>query len=180
MKKFLLLFFILFISNSFVCAQTLKAKAVRDLYTSKENSIIKLKVMKPFYIDNIKIDKDFFITGTITNIEKSKKFYKSATFDFTPITYTDIAGNEYKIETSIKGKFKGKIKPDIEKSPLNLDYNPIGMPYGNMNSSNQAYTGLKQMIKDDIGVDDNDKLLSTKDDMELVEIDMDEVLKFEF
>ena len=181
MKKFLLLIFILLISNSFVCSETLKAKAVRELYTSRENSVIKLKVLKPFYLGENKIDKDFFITGTITNIEKSKHFYKSATFDFTPISYEDLNGNEYKIETTMTGKFKGKIKPDMEKSPFNLDYSPVNfMPYGSIDNSNKAFSGVKEMIKEDVNVDINDKALSTKDDMKLVEIDMDEVLKFEF
>ena len=180
MKKFLLLIFILLISNSFVCAQTLKAQAVRELYTSRENSVIKLKVMKNCTLDNLKLEKDFYITGVITNITKSKKIYKSATFDFTLVSYTDGSGVEHAIENPIKGKFNGKFKPDIEKSPLNFDVNVGGMmPYGGVNG-NEVFSGAKKMIKDDID-DFTDVKTSLKDeDSDLIEIDTDEVLKFEF
>jgi len=180
MKKFLLLICILLISNSFVLAETLKTKAVRELYTSKENSSIKLKVMKNCTLDNLKLEKDFYITGIITNITKSKNFCKSATFDFTLVSYTDKNGVEHKIEPQIKGKFNGKFSPNIEKSPLNFDVNVGGiMPYGGVNG-NEVFSGAKKMLKDDIE-DFTDVKTSLKDeDSDLIEIDADDVLKFEF
>ena len=180
MKKFLLLSLILFISNSFVFAETLKAKAVRDVYTSRENSVLTLKILKKCKINNIQLEKDFFITGTIANITKSDKFYRSASFDFTPISYKDNNGVEHKIESGIKGRFNGKLKPDIEKSPLNFDLNVGGfMPYGE-NNGTEAFSGVKKMVKEDIDSYTDCKDLSVKDDTDLVEIDMDEVLKLEF
>jgi len=180
MKKFLLLICILLISNSFVFAETLKAKAVRELYTSKENSVISLKILKNCKLGNLKLEKDFYVSGVITNITKSKKCYKSATFDFTLVSYKDNNGVEHKIEPPIKGKFNGKFSPNLEKSPLNFDLNVGGvMPYGGMNG-NEAYSGVRKMIKQDLDDFTDVKTPLKDDDSELVEIDMDDVLKFEF
>ena len=101
-------------------------------------------MLKNCTIQNLKLEKDFYITGVITNITKSKKFYKSATFDFTLVSYTDNKGIEHKIENPIKGKYNGKFSPDIEKSPLNFNLDVGGMmPYGGV-GNNEVLSGAKK------------------------------------
>ena len=104
-----------------VKAEVLKATAVDEISTTSPKEFISVKLSKDFVLDNdIKLKKNYILTGKMLDISEPGKWHHNASFTFIPTAYTDTEGNKHEITKEIRATYRQKIKPDYEHSEISV------------------------------------------------------------
>ena len=102
-------------------AAVLKAKAIDEISTTAPKEVIKVKLVRDFALtDEIKLKKNYILTGKMLNINEPGKWHKNASFTFIPTSYTDLDEKNHHITKEIKATYRQKMKPDFKHSEITL------------------------------------------------------------
>lgn len=121
MKKLCLLVCLAVLGAGAANAQVFKGKALDEISTKNPKSEIQVKAIKELDLGGgVVIEKDFILTGKMTDVVSPEKFHKNASFTFIPTEYTDNNGVKHKIKDEIKATYRQKLKPDFKHSEISV------------------------------------------------------------
>ncbi len=106
-KKFYFVFLIV-LSGMFLktYAQTIEVKSLSNFTTAEPPKSISVKLVEPLELkDSPILDAGIVLNGNLVDVVSPKRLKRDAGFSFKPVTYTDLNGNTYNLDSNITAKY---------------------------------------------------------------------------
>lgn len=100
--------FLIVLSGMFLktYAQTIEVKSLSNFTTAEPPKSISVKLVEPLELkDSPILDAGIVLNGNLVDVVSPKRLKRDAGFSFKPVTYTDLNGNTYNLDSNITAKY---------------------------------------------------------------------------